>query len=168
MLVRRALVSTSPTRLILAAIVASVAIGLMAIGLEQSAATAAETGVEVSSTEEFTDTHVALTAGEKVTVAAEGKVDVCSPGSCLFEPQGEKLPGKTCLSFQYTKPHGLSFPAPGLPCYSLIARIGSGPSFTVGKRLSFKSPVSGELFLGINDDFRPDNTGHWTAKVTTP
>jgi len=58
--------------------------------------------------------------------------------------------------------------APGLSCWSLIGRIGSGAPFLVGSATSLFAPNSGRLYLGANDElaYFYDNAGGWTARVT--
>ena len=59
------------------------------------------------------------------------------------------------------------FPAPGLPCWSLIAKIGAkGAPFEIGTHKAFVATTSGPLFLGINDNYVADNAGAWTASLT--
>ena len=63
---------------------------------------------------------------------------------------------------------GGGFLAPGLPCWSLIAKIGqSGSIFEVGLSKTFQASASGQLYLGVNDDYFGDNSGSWTAVITT-
>jgi hypothetical protein len=54
---------------------------------------------------------------------------------------------------------GAAFPAPDLPCWSLIARIGNGRPFEVGTSTLITATASGVLFLGINDDSVSGNSG---------
>ena len=56
-----------------------------------------------------------------------------------------------------------TFPAPDLPCWPLVARIGSGPPFEVGT--SARSPPQGRLYLGVNDGDFSDNSGQWTVTI---
>jgi hypothetical protein len=62
---------------------------------------------------------------------------------------------------------GGKFVAPGLPCWSLIGRIGqSGTIFEVGSSKSFVAASSGEVYLGVNDNYFGDNSGSWTASIS--
>jgi len=57
----------------------------------------------------------------------------------------------------------------GLPCWSLIGRIGSGPPFEVGAKATHAVPSPGELYLGVNDKSLgsfADNSGEWTVQVS--
>jgi hypothetical protein len=150
----------------LAAVAAVVA--LMAVGL--SSALATEKTLMVPANAEFTDTGIALTAGESVTISASGKIKFSTTGSS--SPVGLKFSqssggGGTCGEVIYGG--GTPFPLPGANCWAMMFKIGaSGTPFPTGSKISFTSPVAGELFLGVNDTFYADNSGHWTAKVTTP
>ena len=51
------------------------------------------------------------------------------------------------------------------PAGGLIARIDNyGPIF-VGDRRTFTAPVSGRLYLGVNDDHLADNRGEFVVNV---
>jgi hypothetical protein len=56
------------------------------------------------------------------------------------------------------------YPAPDLPCFSLIARIGTGTPFEVGTS-ALVTTGSGVLYLGINDDSFSGNSGNWTVNI---
>lgn len=57
-------------------------------------------------------------------------------------------------------------PMPGAPVGMLIARIDNGPAFAVGQaRGAVRMPASGRLFLGVNDDFFPDNRGEFEVEI---
>lgn len=58
-------------------------------------------------------------------------------------------------------------PAPQLPCWSLIGRVGgNGMIFEIGSKGIFQTRSDGRLLLGINDDSFNNNSGFWTAVVT--
>ena len=54
----------------------------------------------------------------------------------------------------------------GLPCWSLIGRIGNGSPFEVGDG-GIYTVANGELYLGVNDDPTAfgDNSGYWTVAM---
>ena len=52
------------------------------------------------------------------------------------------------------------------PAGILIARVGNAATFAVGDRRTVRAPASGELFLGVNDDFLGDNRGEYRVSVT--
>ncbi len=107
----------------------------------------------------WTDTGVYLAQGQPVTITARGTMNWYTgscDGKCLSTPAGIPCPGGG--------PKRL-----GLTCLSLIGLIGvSGRPFYVGDSLTFSAPAAGELFLGVNDDNVADNTGEWTATISSP
>lgn len=63
---------------------------------------------------------------------------------------------------------GANLPVPGAASHSVIGRIGeSGTPFYVGRNGSFISNVSGQLFLGLNDEIFWDNYGYYVAFITS-
>jgi hypothetical protein len=49
---------------------------------------------------------------------------------------------------------------------ALIARIGNnGRPFAVGDQIQIIAPASGDLFLGVNDDFLNDNRGRFRVRI---
>jgi hypothetical protein len=120
--------------------------------------------VSVVSTQPWNDTGLTVTAGETLTVASSGSINVGLCGStsatCLTTPNGTAW--AVCA-------HDLPppFTAPGLACWSLIGKVGTnGTPFQLGTSLTFTAPASGELFVGINDNYYPDNIGSWDVTVT--
>ena len=120
-------------------------------------AAAQQKTVQLVLTRPYTSTGLILLGGETVTVTASGTMNwftgSCG-GKCTSTPDGQACPYP-------------GFVAQGLPCWSLIGKIGpTGKPFEVGSSLTFKADSSGEFFLGINDNNYPDNTGSWTAGIT--
>jgi hypothetical protein len=108
----------------------------------------------------MTATGIMLNAGDTVSISATGAIKIAS-GDVARSPAGEP----TCVA-------GPAFTVPGLPCFSLVGRIGTGPAFPVGTGpTTISATEAGELLLGVNDDVNTfgDNSGSWsvTATVTT-
>jgi hypothetical protein len=57
-----------------------------------------------------------------------------------------------------------TFPAPHLPCWSLVACIGNGPVFEVGTS-TLTTTAPGRLYLRVNDGDFSDNSGSWTVNI---
>jgi hypothetical protein len=58
---------------------------------------------------------------------------------------------------------------PTIPVGALIGRVGSGQPFSIGDTTqAFRMPANGRLFLGVNDDHVPDNSGNLVVKVWEP
>ena len=124
----------------------------------QSAQADSAATVSVAGTAPWTDTGLSVGSGDSVSITASGTIFIAGsdPGKT---PAG--APG--CIP---TNSPTDTWVAPGLACWSLIARIGDNPPFEVGTGAAFNATVSGELFLGVNDNFFGDNSGAWTASIT--
>lgn len=48
---------------------------------------------------------------------------------------------------------------------ALIGRIDNGEPFLIGNRRTVRAPVSGRLYLGVNDDYLEDNSGEFRVMV---
>ena len=121
--------------------------------------------VTVAGDQPWTVTGVRVHAGDTVSIIASGGVSfsVGSPPT----PPGGVMPN--CL-VAANGPYGwreAPFVANGLPCASLLGRIGrNGAAFYVGDSATFQSAATGQLFLGVNDNAFGDNFGSWSAAVT--
>jgi hypothetical protein len=54
---------------------------------------------------------------------------------------------------------GSGVPVPEAPSSSLIAKIGDNPGFYIGGFRVFTADNSGDLYLGLNDNYFVDNSG---------
>jgi hypothetical protein len=138
-----------------------------------AARTATSATVMVPADQTWTDTGIALTANEQVAISATGTIEYghgnypSGPAGFSFADHNRAGTGATCGYSAYA-PGTPPFPAPGVNCEAMLLRIGtSGVAFPTGTKISFASPVSGELYLGINDNIVSDNSGSWTATITT-
>ena len=119
--------------------------------------------VRVRATQAFTGTGIRIRQGEVFSVVATGTAsyrpgDTVGPGGVAFN-QG------TCAGAQSR--HHNRFTAPGLACWSLIGRIGTGGViFFIGPSFHVQAPVAGELFLGFNDSLYSDNSGGFRATIS--
>ncbi len=113
--------------------------------------------ISVSALVPWTDTGLNITQYDWVRISASGVIKIAGsdPGKT---PDGES----GCVA-------GSTYVAPGLTCWSLIGRIGSGAPFQVGSNKGFFAAGAGRLYLGVNDEtvFFGDNSGSWSATVTT-
>jgi hypothetical protein len=108
----------------------------------------------------WTDTGIDLSVGDSVSVNASGNVSF-SRGGQTIGPQGDQ---PSCAVFRNPR---VPYLARDLRCHSLIGRIGAvGTFFEVGSSAQFRAPAAGRLYLGVNDNFFPDNAGRWTAAIS--
>jgi eukaryotic-like serine/threonine-protein kinase len=108
----------------------------------------------------WTDTGITLRAGDRLTIAASGEIYLGATAA------GEGPAGNPgCTPAASYPAQSAQFPAPGLSCWSLIARIGAGAPFEVGSSAQLTA-ASGDLYLGINGDTFTGNSGSWQATIT--
>ena len=116
--------------------------------------------VSVPAYQPWTFTEINLRAGDSFTVAAEGTIRTNQAGA-IASPDG--TPPDCRVAGEVHVP----FIAPELPCWSLLGRIGpQGAIFEVGSHANLVAGNSGQLYLGVNDNFFGDNSRAWTAHVT--
>jgi len=125
------------------------------------------------------DTGIHFQAGQVISIKATGLVNPCYPGGGWFSPDGTG----DVIDIYY------EFALLNISAYSLIGAI-AGPPFDnpgyfppggtlldgggtgyqglgfVGSNFQGIAPVSGNLFLGINDCYYPDNFGSFTADIS--
>jgi len=126
-----------------------------------------EQQVAVPATQPWTDTGIYLSEAF-VSFTASGTVNIyAGRADSNKTPDGAGLVHPDCIASPTTS--GGQWIAMGLPCWSLIGRIGSGPPFEVGVKATHAVPSPGELYLGVNDESLgsfADNSGEWTVQVS--
>jgi len=117
------------------------------------------TEVAVQANQQWTDTNIEVKGGDIVTISAMGTIQTNLAGATAT-PEG------STPDCRVAGPVHLPFVAPELPCWSMLGRIGPmGRVFEVGSNRRFKANTSGELYLGVNDNYFGDNTGSWRASI---
>ena len=113
-----------------------------------------ERTVSVEAARDWNDTGVDVRPGQTIFFEASGRVH-WGPGR-QDGPAGEG-----------NSPFNASRPMPSRPGGSLIGRVGSGDDvFYVGdERGPIRVRSGGRLFLGVNDDYRKDNSGAFRVTV---
>ncbi|HEX2808918.1 MAG TPA: DUF6777 domain-containing protein, partial [Kineosporiaceae bacterium] len=123
--------------------------------------------VAVPGTQPWTDTGIYLSEAS-VSFTASGTVNIyAGRADSNKTPDGTGPVHPNCIASPTT--FGGQWIAMGLPCWSLIGRIGSGPPFEVGAKATHAVPSPGELYLGVNDKSLgsfADNSGKWTVQVS--
>jgi hypothetical protein len=113
-----------------------------------------ERQVSVAANVQWTDTGIDVRSGQTIFFEASGQVRW---GRDRRDgPEGEN-----------DSPNNPGRPIPNRPAAALIGRIGNSPDyFLVGdERGPIRVRASGRLYLGINDDFLPDNSGTFRVIV---
>ena len=139
------------------------AVLLVACFATAAPAGAAEHNVTVRPKPIYTPTGITVHQGDTITVTASGRIHFGGGPINSLPPTGVPW-GPICRAIAHQR---LPWPASGIACWSLIARIGNKqPIVGIGKDKTFRADHDGELQLGVNDNFVRDNSGSWAAKVT--
>jgi hypothetical protein len=116
-----------------------------------------KTDVQIILTQRLTPTGVQLAKDQTILITARGTMNFWTGSQCkgcTSTPDGMLCNG------------GGRFPVPRFPCWSLFGQIGPhGKPFAVGSYKRLIADSSGQLFLGVNDEYYPDNTGKWVATL---
>jgi Ca2+-binding EF-hand superfamily protein len=112
--------------------------------------------VRVNPQQRWTDTGITVRRGQIVTLDATGTITMSDNPQDTATPAGSQ-----------TGRRANDAPILNQLAGALIARIDDyGPIF-LGDRASVTAPVSGRLYLGVNDDHLPDNRGEFVVNVMT-
>jgi hypothetical protein len=113
--------------------------------------------VIVAAAKRWTSTDVRVRAGDLVRVESAGTVQLSGDAADTSTPggagSGRRAP---------------SAPLPDRPAGGLIARIGNSPPIFIGADRTFRANASGQLFLGVNDDYVADNRGEFRVTIDPP
>jgi LPXTG-motif cell wall-anchored protein len=133
---------------------------LAAPGVAQTAQT-----VEVNPARVYTPTGITVEAGDKVQITATGRIAFGGGPIANLGPNG--IPwGPRCTDIAESERRAFPWPAQGLSCWSLFARVGPSDPVEIGSGATFTAERGGQLRLGLNDNYAGDNTGTFTAEVT--
>jgi hypothetical protein len=115
---------------------------------------AASQTVRVNSQMRWTDTGINVRAGDTITFNTQGQIQMSDNAADTAGAAGSS-------SRRMAKDAPISNVIAG----ALIGQIGAYPPFAVGDQRSIVAPVTGRLYLGVNDDHLPDNRGEFTVQV---
>jgi hypothetical protein len=125
------------------------------IGLQQLLSDEPEPGestaISVPADSAWSRTGVVLRAGQRLTIEAEGEASLAQ--GVDTGPDGTHAGPGAIPVIQEADPG------------ALIAYIGEGEPFPVGRSATLTAPADGELYLRANDRSYDDNTGHYTVRV---
>jgi YD repeat-containing protein len=110
--------------------------------------------IQVNSQVRWTDTGLNVRAGDIVTFQSSGQIRMSDDQGDMANPAGS-VRGRTAPDA----------PILGQSAGALIARIAGYSPIFIGGRTSVTVPVSGRLYLSVNDDHLPDNAGSFTVTV---
>jgi hypothetical protein len=123
--------------------------------------------VRVEARADWTPTGVELRRGDLAEITATGVAHFGQGPIASLPPEGIPQGGKCTRARAVQRTRQTALPAPTLNCFSLIGRIGRGDPFEIGRSAKVTAEAPGELRLGVNDDFRIDNSGHWLVTIRT-
>lgn len=110
--------------------------------------------VRVNSQQRWTDTNLTVRAGDVITFSTQGQIQMSDNPQDTAGPAGS-------TSRRMAK----DSPVLNVIAGALIGQIGGYPPFAIGDQRSIVAPVSGRLYLGVNDDHLPDNRGEFVTTV---
>jgi Ca2+-binding EF-hand superfamily protein len=104
----------------------------------------------------WTDTGLDVMLGDRLTFDAEGTIQMSTGNADAATPAGAASGRRAPNALLAQEVAGV-----------LIARIGDSAPLMIGaQRTVARAPVSGRLFLGVNDDHLDDNSGEFRVSVT--
>ena len=125
---------------------------------DRSAAPPDARSVVVPSNVQWTNTGFNVSRGQYLRFEPSGEIRLSTNGEDIARAAG-------ALSFR----HADKATIPSIPVGALIGRIGNGQPFSIGDTTNaFDMPDSGRLYLGVNDDHVPDNSGNFVVKIWEP
>jgi hypothetical protein len=113
--------------------------------------------LSVSGSQVWTDTKIDLNAGEKIRITASGTIRYAE--GLTGGPEGMERGWKDLLRVPPVRDAGRG---------ALIARIGdfdAARAFLVGARLEIVAPISGRLYLGVNEQSGDTAEGSFEARI---
>ena len=122
-------------------------------GAVAEASAAGRQTVRVNAQQRWTDTSINVRAGDVITFEATGQIEM-SDASDTATPAGSTK-GRTAPDA----------PVLGQKAGGLLAKIGEYYPAFIGGRTTWTAPVSGRLYLGVNDDHLGDNSGEFVVNV---
>jgi Ca2+-binding EF-hand superfamily protein len=111
--------------------------------------------VRVDPREPWTPSGFYVRAGELVRWEAEGTIRMSSDNSDTATPAGSTSGRRASNA-----------PIREALAGGLLMKLGDSVVRFVGPTGSFRASTAGELFLGVNDDHLPDNSGEYRVRVT--
>lgn len=116
-------------------------------------------GLVLPGPQQWTDTGVTLSSGDRAVITAAGLLT--GPAGQAMTPAGDP----SCTPSAGYPDQSAAFPAPDLPCWSLVGRIGTGPVFEVGTAAQVTG-TAGRLYLAVNEPGATGDSGSWTVDIT--
>ena len=107
----------------------------------------------------WTDTNLDVSAGETISLAATGSLE-------YLGKKGEKQVATATGLKRGFLDMIKTLPVNAAGRGALVARFGDSYAFAVGEKWEGKAPISGRLFLGVNQASGDTGAGSFTVKLT--
>jgi hypothetical protein len=125
---------------------------------ERTAAPRGAQSVVVPANVAWTNTGLTVSRGQWLRFEPSGEIRLSFNGDDMATAAGGK-------NFRLVPKAQI----PTIPVGALIGRVGNGKPFSIGDTTqAFQMPADGRLYLGVNDDHLPDNSGNFVVKVWEP
>jgi hypothetical protein len=125
---------------------------------QRTAAPAGARSVVVPGNVAWTNTGLNVSRGQWLRFEPSGEIRLSFNGDDMATAAG----GKNFRLVQKSQ-------IPTIPVGALIGRVNNGQPFSIGDTTqAFQMPADGRLYLGVNDDHLPDNSGNYVVKVWEP
>ncbi len=114
----------------------------------------ANQSVTVNAQQRWTDTGITVRAGDVLTFQSSGQIQMSDNANDTAGPAGA-----------FSRRTAPDAPVSGVIAGALIAKFGEYPPVAIGDQRQITAPVSGRLYLGVNDDHLPDNRGAFNVTI---
>lgn len=114
----------------------------------------------------WVDSGIFVSPGDIISISASGQVYIGNVSAGQPNISNYQSPAGALNATAADQGKRFPFVAPELVPWSLVAKIGpSGRPFSVGTATTVTAPISGELYLSVNDNVFGDNKGSWSISV---
>ena len=114
--------------------------------------------VVVPANVQWTNTGLTVSKGQSLRFESSGEIRLSFDGGDVAGVAG-------AASHRFAQ----NAPIPKVHAGALIGRVGNGRPFSIGDATRvFSMPSNGRLYLGVNDDHVPDNSGNFVVRVWEP
>jgi len=112
------------------------------------------TTVRVNSQQRWVDTGLDVRNGDIITFSTSGQIQMSDNAADVAVPGGATS-------------HRMAPDAPisGVYAGALIGKINNYPPMAIGDQSRITAPVSGRLYLSVNDDYLQDNRGEFVVQL---
>jgi hypothetical protein len=110
--------------------------------------------IRVPGNSDWVSTRLSVRQGQQIEIRASGEVRLSTDNTDIARPGGS-------VKGRYAN----SSPISSAPAGALIGRVGNSAPFVIGDQGTFTAPAAGVLFLRVNDDHLPDNSGEFVVEI---